>query len=112
MSTNNPINGSGTQFPTLNTTIAGGAASAGRGVTDQQSKSWFEAMAKAWGNALDHQASKVTELSAQVSENGSDQPSVMTQLTAESLKMQFLSTNAATSNNAVGQALETLGRKQ
>ena len=114
MSSSNSINGNGgsTQFPTINTTIAGGSAAAGRSASDEQSKSWFEAMAKAWGNALDHQASKVTELSAQVSENGSDQPSVMTQLTAESLKMQFLSTNAATSNNAVGQALETLGRKQ
>ena len=32
--------------------------------------------------------------------------------TAESLKMQFLSNNASTSQNSVGQALETLGRKQ
>jgi hypothetical protein len=111
---NNTINGNGTatQFPSLNNTIAGGSAAAGQSVSSDQSKSWFEAMAKAWGNALDQQASKVTDLSAKVSEAGADQPSVMTQLTAESLKMQFLSTNASTSNNAVGQALETLGRKQ
>jgi hypothetical protein len=32
-------------------------------------------------------------------------------LTAESLKMQFLSSNASTSTNSVGQALESLARK-
>ena len=43
---------------------------------------------------------------------GGDQPSNVVQLTAESLRMQFLSNNASTSQNSVGQALETLGRKQ
>ena len=80
-------------------------------MTRDQAKSWFEAMAKAWGSALDQQASKVTDLSSQVSENGQDQPSVMTQLTAESLKMQFLSTNASTSVNAVSQALDKVAQK-
>ncbi len=36
----------------------------------------------------------------------------MVQLTAESLRMQFMSNNAATSQNAVGHALETLGKRQ
>lgn len=114
MSSSNPINGNGstTQFPDLAQTIAAGSASAGQSASADDSKSWFEAMAKAWGNALDQQASKVTALSSKISESGGDTPSVMTQLTAESLKMEFLSTNASTSNNAVGQALETLGRKQ
>ena len=112
MSSSNPINGNGpSQFPSPAATIAGGAAAAGQGVTRDQAKSWFEAMAKAWGSALDQQASKVTDLSSQVSENGQDQPSVMTQLTAESLKMQFLSTNASTSVNAVSQALDKVAQK-
>lgn len=81
-------------------------------VTDTAAKSWFEAMAKAWGKILDNQASEITDLSSQIGEGGKDQPSTVTLLTAASLKMQFLSTNSATSNNAVGQALETLGRKQ
>jgi len=117
-------NNSSTQFSSLNDTIANGAATAGgQTVSSDQSKSWFEALAKAWGSALDQQASKVTALSDQVSNGsaagtggqagaGSDNPSVLTQLTAESLKMQFLSTSASTSNNAVGQALDNLGRKQ
>ena len=120
---NNTINPSSSQF--VNTTIANGAAAAGQTVSTDQSNSWFEAMAKAWGNALDQQANKVTALSDQVSAgsdanangqngatSGSDNPSVLTQLTAESLKMQFLSTSASTSTSAVGQALNTLGQKQ
>lgn len=81
-------------------------------VTDTNAKSWFEAMAKAWGTALDSQAAKITELSDQISNGGQDQPSTLTLLTTASLQMQFLATNASTSNNSVGQALETLGRKQ
>ncbi|HEX7814090.1 hypothetical protein [Dyella sp.] len=114
-------NNSSAQFNSL---ISDAAATAGnQTVSSDQSKSWFEALAKAWGSALDQQASKVTALSDQVSNGssgggngqagaGSDNPSVLTQLTAESLKMQFLSTSASTSNNAVGQALDNLGRKQ
>ncbi len=82
-----------------------------RTVSSDESKSWFEAMARAWGEALDQQASTITELSDSLS-NGMDTPSQVTILTAESMKMQFLSNSASTSNNSVGQALETLGKKQ
>jgi len=81
-------------------------------VTETNAKSWFEAMAKAWGTALDNQASTITQLSDQITVGGQDQPSTLTLLTTASLQMQFLATNASTSNNSVGQALETLGRKQ
>ena len=128
----NPINASGSSSQFLNTMISNGAASAGQGtVSTDQSNSWFEALANAWGNALDQEANKVTALSNEVSDgsdasatgqtgstgqdgtsSGSDNPSAMTQLTAESLKMQFLSTSASTSINAVGQGLQTLGQKQ
>src|SRR3546814_14207245 len=73
--------------------------------------SWYEAMSKAWGQTLDAQASQITNLSDVIG-SGGDQPSNMVKLTAESLKMQFLSNNAATSQNSVGQALETLGKRQ
>ncbi|MCD9048044.1 MULTISPECIES: hypothetical protein [unclassified Luteimonas] len=82
-----------------------GGASAG------SSSSWYEAMSRAWGNTLDGQASRITQMSDQISAGG-DQPSNMVQLTAASLKMQFMSNNAATSQNSVGQALETLGKRQ
>lgn len=85
--------------------------SAGASGSSGSASSWYAAMARAWGNTLDAQAARITQLSDQVS-GGQDQPSVMIQLTAESLRMQFMSNNAATSQNAVGQALETLGKRQ
>lgn len=72
--------------------------------------SWYEAMSRAWGNTLDAQAAKVTELSDQISAGG-DNPSSMVQLTAASLKMQFMSNNAATSQNGVAQALQELSKR-
>ena len=83
--------------------IRGGSAAGDRG-------SWYEAMSRAWGQTLDAQAAVITDMSASIS-SGSDQPSDMVQLTAASLKMQFMSNNAATSQNSVGQALETLGKR-
>jgi hypothetical protein len=82
-----------------------------RAVGSDESKSWFEAMARAWGEALDQQAGTITSISDSLNQ-GVDTPSQVTLLTAESMKMQFLSNSAATSNNSVGQALETLGKKQ
>ena len=72
--------------------------------------SWYEAMSKAWGAVLDGQAEKVTSLAETIGQ-GQDNPANITLLTAESLKMQFLSSNASTSTNSVGQALESLARK-
>lgn len=99
--------GKATDFPALTRNVAG----EGNAVSSQDSQSWYEAMAKAWGNALDQQASKLVQLSSQLSEHGEDNPSVIAQLTAESQKMGFLSQSAASAENAVGQALQTLGRK-
>ncbi|MEZ0472860.1 hypothetical protein [Luteimonas salinilitoris] len=82
-----------------------------RGTTSAgSSNSWYEAMSRAWGQTLDGQAAKITQMSDAIGA-GSDQPSDMVQLTAASLKMQFMSNNAATSQNSVGQALETLGKR-
>ena len=74
--------------------------------------SWYEAMAQAWGAALDQQASVIQTLSDEVNKTGQDQPSVMVQLTAQAQKMGFLANSASTSNNSVGEALQTLGKKQ
>ena len=107
-----PVNGS---IP-VNTLIAqanlqGGSSAVRSGGSGGNTTSWYEAMSRAWGQTLDAQASRITTLSNEIS-GGQDQPSVMVQLTAESLRMQFMSNNAATSQNAVGQALETLGKRQ
>ena len=79
--------------------------------TRATSGTWYEAMAQAWGEALDRQASVITDLSNQINVAGNDQPSFMVQLTAESQKMSFLANNSSTSNNSVGEALQTLGKK-
>lgn len=82
-----------------------------RPVDSHEAGSWFEAMAKAWGNALDGQASRIADMANALNQGG-DQPSTITMLTAESMRMQFMSNSAGTSMNSVGHALETLGRKQ
>ena len=102
--------------PGLGQFIAGAAATSGAGGIRGGSSagdrgSWYEAMSRAWGQTLDAQAPRITNLSDVIG-GGGDQPSNVVALTAESLKMQFLSNNASTSHNSVGQALETLGRKQ
>ena len=75
------------------------------------SGSWFEAMAQAWGQALDKQADVIQQKSDAIS-GGNDTPSSITALTSESLKMSFLSNSSHTSISTVGQALDTMARKQ
>lgn len=73
--------------------------------------SWFEAMADAWGQALDKQASDIETKSAAVGAGG-DKPADVTELTAMSLKMSFLASSSHTAISTVGSALETMARKQ
>jgi hypothetical protein len=80
--------------------------------TSSGGSSWFEAMAQAWGQALDKQADVIQQKSDAVSSGGTDNPSAITELTTESLKMSFLSNSSHTSISTVGEALETMARKQ
>ena len=90
-----------------------GAASFANGPTGSggSGASWYEALSKAWGQRLDAQATEITSLSEQIG-NGGDEPSQMVALTAASLKMNFMSNNAATSQNSVAEALNAVARKQ
>jgi len=72
---------------------------------------WFEEMADAWGTALNAQASRIVDQAELVS-GGMDTPAEITELTAESLRMNFISNSSHTSLTSVGSALETLARKQ
>jgi len=69
-------------------------------------------MASAWGQALDKQANRIVELGAEVHASGQDTPSKVHELTAESLRMGFLSNSSHTSLTSVASALETMARKQ
>jgi hypothetical protein len=77
----------------------------------QQGGSWFEAMADAWGKTLDNQATRIEDQSADIGA-GNDRPEAITALTAETLKMSFLSNSSHTALTSVGSALETMARKQ
>lgn len=72
---------------------------------------WFEAMARAWGEAMDNQANTIEQQSNLLA-NGQDTPATITELTAQSLKMGFLSNSSHTAISSVGSALETMARKQ
>ncbi len=89
------------------------------GSTSTGKKSWFEAMADAWGQALDTQAQRIVDKSETVgnsqgsgTEGAGDSASDITELTAMSLRMSFLASSSHTSISSVGSALETMARKQ
>jgi hypothetical protein len=75
------------------------------------SGTWFEALAQAWGQTLDKQADTIQKQSDIIS-GGNDTPAAITELSAQSLKMSFLSQSSHTSISSVGSALETMARKQ
>lgn len=91
-----------------NTTVGSGGNKSASG---SEMGSWYEAMANAWGDTLDNQANKITEMADQIGNGGKDNPKAITELTAESMRMQFISSSASTSITSVGQALESLARK-
>jgi hypothetical protein len=93
--------------------LSSSAAAGGLGApSESDRKSWYEAMAQAWGQALNNQAQVITQLSNEVGTGGNDQPAQITQLTAESMRFSFMATNASTATTSVGDGLESLGRKQ
>ncbi len=99
------------------------------------SASWFEALADAWGSAMDKQAGKIVALSDNLqslndtikagAEPGADQaakdladvtgktdqPSVLVKLTAESQRFAFMSTSENTSMSSISQGQEKLASK-
>jgi hypothetical protein len=86
------------------------AASPGMGDFDSKAKNWFEAFADSWGKALDKQADVIVAQSDQLSQGG-DKPSDITKLTAESMRMSFISNSSHTSLDSVSKGLETMARK-
>ena len=75
------------------------------------SASWYSQLATAWGAAIDRQADKTAALAQQLAE-GNDEPAAALQVSAAAHQLAFISTAAATASNSIGQALESLGRKQ
>ncbi len=81
--------------------------------SNQKNKSgtWYQAMAEAWGETLDRQANTLEDLSTQIGEGGQDNPSTLTLMSAEALKMGFLSQSSHTTLSSTGEALKTMAQK-
>jgi hypothetical protein len=89
---------------TSNRSSRGGSDNTGSGT-------WFEALARSWGQTLDNQAQRIETMSDNIGNMGTDSPADVTKLTAESLRMSFLSQSSSSSIDSVGKALETMARK-
>ncbi len=74
------------------------------------SGTWYQAMAEAWGQTLDKQAATIETLSGEIG-SGSDNPATLTIMSAESLKMGFLSQSSHTALSSTGEALKTMAQK-
>ena len=85
----------------------GGGKGAGR---SSGSGSWFEAVASAWGQTLDSEAQKIETMSDGIG-NGNEQPSQIAELSAESMRMNFMSNSENTSVSSIGESLQTMARK-
>ena len=72
--------------------------------------SWYANLSRAWGHALDVQAERVVKLSNGLSQGDPDIGQVLI-VSTEAQLMGVLSSSAATVNNSIGEALQTLGRK-
>jgi hypothetical protein len=73
-------------------------------------QSWYSAVSRAWGRALDSQAERVVKMSNALAHGDPSIGEVM-QVTAEAQLVGVLSSSASTVNNSIGEALQTLGRK-
>ena len=73
--------------------------------------SWYSQVAQAWGAALDRQALKTVQLSKEM--NAPDAtPGTAMLVSAAAHQLTFLSTAASNVSNSIGEALQTLGRRQ
>ncbi len=73
--------------------------------------SWYSKLAQAWGAALDRQAQKTVQLSKEM--NAPDAtPGTAMLVSAAAHQLTFLSTAASNVSNSIGEALQTLGRRQ
>ena len=73
--------------------------------------SWYSKVAQAWGAALDRQAQKTVDLSKEM--NAPDAtPGTAMLVSAAAHQLTFLSTAASNVSNSIGEALQTLGRRQ
>lgn len=101
-----------TKGPASITTAAAPAARGGAASrANADVSSWYGKLAGAWGSALDRQANRTVALAEQLSA-GSDGPGQALQVSAAAQQLSFLCSAASNVSSSIGNALETLGRKQ
>lgn len=71
---------------------------------------WYRSLANAWGKALDGQAQKLVDTANSINDSSSVGDALM--VSAQAHQLSFMSNAASTTSNSVGQALETLAKKQ
>lgn len=92
----------------MRTTSSVSLISAAQGTGDKpHGGSWLEAQAQAWSQTLDRQASRLEDLSAQIS-NGDDRPGTVTELSAAAQVMSFLATAAHTANSSMSDTVKAV----
>lgn len=74
------------------------------------SGNFFEALASAWGKALDKQADIIQEKSEALNQEGNDTPGAVTTLTAEAARLSFLANSSSNSLQNAGEALKTVAK--
>src|SRR5262245_35679460 len=79
--------------------------------TRTSSGNFYEALARAWGEALDKQAQVIQDKSATLNQDGNDTPGAITELTAEAAKISFMAQSSQTSMSQSAKALETVAQK-
>lgn len=72
---------------------------------------FFEALATAWGAALDKQAQIIQEKSNTLNQDGGDTPSAITELSAESARISFMANSSHTSLSEAAEALKAVAQK-
>lgn len=93
---------------------AGGAGGSARGSASQADQfSWFEAMARAWGEGLQRESDNILELSAEMRNGtgGSDSTQNQVELQAQIQRFSFLSAASNNSIKTAGDSLESLARR-
>jgi|SRR5262245_22168220 hypothetical protein len=79
--------------------------------TRTTSGNFFEALARAWGEALDKQAQVIQDKATTLNQDGNDTPGAITELTAESARIAFMAQSSQTSMSQSSEALKTVAQK-
>ena len=75
-----------------------------------QNSNWYLSMARAWGNALDREGEKLVNASLSLSDDATVGDTIM--VSAQAHKLSFMAQAASSTSNSIGQALETIAKKQ